>query len=108
VHSEESHRLSTRAYAIDRFKAGDFEVGLFTTIFVGAQIFVSISWRILQEKHGHKKVLVCGGVLGTVGILLSMIANSLNCFLIVFVFAGASLSSFMVSNFPLLMEMVPE
>lgn len=96
------------AYAIDRFNAGDFEVGLFTTVFVGAQIVASILWRFVQEKHGHKKVLVTGGVLGIVGIILSIIANSINYFIIVFALAGASLSSFMVSNFPLLMQMAPE
>jgi MFS family permease len=95
-------------YAIDRFKAGDFEVGLFTFIFVGTQIVTSILWRLVQEKRGHKTVLVLGGIAGALAITVSIIANSLNYFLIVFALAGASLSSFMVSNFPLLMEMSPE
>ncbi|MEM1557534.1 MAG: MFS transporter [Thermoproteota archaeon] len=96
------------AYAIDLFKAGDFEVGLFTLVFVGAQIIASIIWRFIQEKYGHKKVLVLGGVVGALAITLSITANSLNYFLIVFALAGTSFSSFMVSNFPLLMEMSPE
>ncbi|MBO3839578.1 MAG: MFS transporter [Thermoproteota archaeon] len=96
------------AYAIDRFKAGDFEVGLFTLIFVGAQIIASIIWRFVQEKYGHKRVLVLGGIVGALAITISITANSLNYFLIVFALTGASFSSFMVSNFPLLMEMSPE
>ncbi|MDW8033443.1 MAG: MFS transporter [Nitrososphaerota archaeon] len=96
------------AYAIDRFNAGDFEVGLFTTVFVGSQIIASILWRIVQEKYDHRKVLITGGIIGIIGIILSITAKSINHFLIVFAFTGVSFSSFMVSNFPLLMQMSPD
>lgn len=96
------------AYAIDRFKAGGFEVGLFTSVSIGAQILTNILWGFVQEKYGHKTVLIMGGIAGISATITAMLANSLNYFLLVFALTGASFSSFMVSNFPLLMEMAPE
>jgi MFS family permease len=75
---------------------------------VGAQILTNILWRLVQEKYGHKTVLVIGGAAGILATIIAMFANSLNYFLLVFALTGASFSSFMVSNFPLLMEMAPE
>jgi len=95
-------------YAIDQFNAGDFEVGLFTIVFVGAQIIASVLWGVIQEKYGYKRVLVAGGITGAMGVILSMTAGSVSHLLIVFALAGTSLSSFMVSNFPMLMQMAPE
>lgn len=96
------------AYAIDRFKAGSFEIGLFTSVFVGAQILSNVLWGFIQAKYGHKTVLVMGGAVGAFAVIVAMLASSLNHFLMVFVLTGASFSSFMISNFPLLMEMAPE
>lgn len=96
------------AYAIDRFKAGGLEVGLFTSVSVGTQILANILWGLIQEKHGHKAVLVLGGIAGTLATVIALLATSLNYFLLVFALSGASFSSFMVSSFPILMEMAPE
>jgi MFS family permease len=96
------------AYAMNRFKAGDLEVGLFTLVFIGAQILSNILWKLVQDKRGHKTVLVIGGVIGISATIIAIFANSLSYFLLVFALTGASFSSFMVSNFPLLMEMAPE
>lgn len=96
------------ACAIDRFKAGGFELGLFTSIFVGAQILSNMLWGFVQGKYGHKTVLLMGGLASTLATVIAILASSSNHFLLVFALAGISFSSFMVSNFPLLMEMAPE
>lgn len=96
------------AYAIDRFKAGGFEVGLFTSVHVGTQILTTILWGLIQRKYGHKTVLVMGGTAGTTAIFIALLANSPVFLLPVFALAGASYSSFTVSSFPLLLEMAPE
>ncbi|MEM4609777.1 MAG: MFS transporter [Thermoproteota archaeon] len=96
------------AYAIDRFKAGGLEIGLFTSVLVGTQILTNILWGFIQEKYGHKTVLLAGGVAGVSATLTALLAGSPGHFLLVFALSGASFSSFMVSSFPLLMEMAPE
>ncbi len=96
------------AYAIDRFKAGGFEIGLFTSVTVGTQILANILWGFIQERHGHKTVLVAGGVAGILATIIALLATSPSHFLLVFALSGASFSSFMVSSFPMLMEMAPE
>jgi len=96
------------AYAIDRFKAGGFEIGLFTSVSVGAQILANILWGFIQERYGHKTVLVAGGLAGILATVTALLASSPSYFLLVFALSGASFSSFMVSSFPILMEMAPE
>jgi len=96
------------AYAIDRFKAGGFEIGLFTSVTVGTQILANILWGFIQERHGHKTVLMAGGVAGILATIIALLATSPSHFLLVFALSGASFSSFMVSSFPMLMEMAPE
>jgi MFS family permease len=96
------------AYAIDGFKAGGFEIGLFTSASVGTQILANILWGYIQERYGHKTVLVAGGVAGILATIIALLASSPSHFLLVFALSGASFSSFMVSSFPILMEMAPE
>jgi MFS family permease len=96
------------AYAIDRFKASSFEIGLFTSVLVGAQILTNILWGLIQEKYGHKTVLIAGNMAGILATITALAASSTSYFMLVFALSGASFSSFMVSSFPFLMEMAPE
>ncbi|MGQ9479229.1 MAG: MFS transporter [Thermoproteota archaeon] len=96
------------AYAIYRFNASDFDIGLFTIVLVGTQIASNILWMFVQAKYGHKAVLLVGGSAGTFATIIAVLASSLNHFLLVFALTGVSFSAFLVSNFPILMEMAPE
>ena len=94
-------------YALRRFGAPDWSVGLFTTALLAGQIGGNLALGSLADRSGHVASLVIGtgALLGANVLALS--APSLEVFTLVFLLQGVQLAAVNVSGLNVLLEFAP-
>ena len=92
------------AYAIDLLHPTGDQIGMFTFIFLGVQVFTNLLWGYLGDKKGHKLTMQLGYTCGIAAALTAVFARSVPAFGLVFALAGASFSASVVSWLSILLE----
>lgn len=92
------------AYAIDLLHPTGDEIGLFTFVFLAAQVFTNLLWGYLGDKKGHKLTMQLGYICGIAAALAAVFAQSVPAFGLVFALAGASFSASVISWLSILLE----
>jgi MFS family permease len=80
-------------YGAERFQLGGAEVGLLTGVLIGCQALLNPLWGMLGDRHGHKLVLVGGGLALAMAAALASFAPSWPWLVAVFTLIGAFLSA---------------
>jgi len=92
------------AYAIDLLHPTGDQIGVFTFIFLGIQVFTNLLWGYLGDKKGHKLTMQLGYICGIGAALAAAFARSILAFDLVFALAGAASSASVVSWLSILPE----
>jgi len=92
------------AYAIDLLHPTGDQIGVFTFIFLGVQVFTNLLWGYLGDKKGHKLTMQLGYACGIAAALAAAFARSIPAFDLVFALAGAASSASVVSWLSILPE----
>jgi len=92
------------AYAMDKLHPTGEEIGFFTSAFLASQAVSNILWGLLGDRKGHKIVVESAATLNIAAALLTITANSLPLFYLVFALAGAAASADLVSAMSLVLE----
>lgn len=80
------------------------QVGIFTTLMLGAQTISFPFWGALSDRIGHRQIIAISAALNIGAVVAAMIGTQLYLFYIVFIFAGLSQGASRIS----LMAIIPE
>jgi len=94
-------------YALRRFGAPDWSVGLFTTALLAGQIAGNLGLGALADRSGHMVSLVIGMGALLAANALALSASSLEVFTLVFLLQGVQLAAVNVSGLNVLLEFAP-
>jgi len=92
------------AYAIDLLHPTGDQIGVFTFVFLGVQVFTNLLWGYLGDKKGHKLPMQLGYICGIAAALAAAFARSIQGFELVFALAGAGFSASIVCWLSMLLE----
>ena len=92
------------AYAIDLLHPTGDQIGVFTFVFLGVQVFTNLLWGYLGDKKGHKLTMQLGYICGIAAALAAAFAQSIQGFELVFALAGAGFSASIVCWLSMLLE----
>lgn len=95
-------------YALRTWEAPEWQVGVFTTLFLAGQLAGNAVLGGLADRAGHRLVLVVGLAAMAAGNVVALGATSLGAVGAVFVLSGVHHASVHVSSRTILLELAPE
>jgi MFS family permease len=91
-------------HALRAFGAPDWQVGVFTTLFLAGQMAGNLALGWLADRAGHRVVLAVGVGALAAGNVAALAATSVGPFGVVFVFAGVHHATISLSARTILLE----
>jgi MFS family permease len=95
-------------YALRAWQAAEWQVGLFTTLFLAGQVIGNLGMGWLADRAGHRLVLVLGVGALAVGNLVALRAVSAETLGPVFVLTGIHMAAIHVSARTILLELAAD
>ena len=96
------------AHALNTSGGGEANLALYSAIYFASQVLSNFVWAHLGDTRGHVVVVMSGSLFGAVAGVVAILSTDVVGFGLGFVLLGLSMSGFMVSWFPAVMELAPE
>ncbi len=94
-------------YAIEKLKAPEGWIGIFTALLLGAQTITFILWGYLGDRRGYKGVMVLSALFAGSAAVLALLAGSIGLYLLVFILLGFYMSAVMLGYMNIVLEFSP-
>jgi len=91
-------------YAVERFSLPNSYAGIFTTVFMAAQVVTGVVWGFIGDRRGHKFCLILSAIMSILAAVTAYMAPSVHLFYATFFFAGGYMSGALISNMNIVLE----
>lgn len=91
-------------YGIEKLKAPEGWIGIFTALLLGAQTITFILWGYLGDRQGYKGVMVLSALFAGGAAVLALLAGNIGLYLLVFVLLGFYMSAVMLGYMNIVLE----
>lgn len=91
-------------YGIEKLKAPESWIGIFTALFLGAQTISFVLWGYLGDRQGYKGVMVLSALFAAGAAVLALLAGNIRLYLFVFVLLGFYMSAIMLGYMNIVLE----
>ncbi len=94
-------------YGIEKLKAPEGWIGIFTALVLGAQTITYVLWGYLGDRRGYKGVMVLSALFAGGAAVLALLAGSIGLYLLVFILLGFYMSAVMLGYMNIVLEFSP-
>lgn len=91
-------------YGIEKLKAPESWIGIFTALFLGAQTITFVFWGYLGDRQGYKGIMTLSALFAGAAAIMALLAGNIWLYLFVFILLGCYMSAIMLGYMNIVLE----